>query len=72
MVKAESVVGLEKEMKAAGVDLVLVNYPGATHGFTNPEATEKGKKFTLPLAYDRKADQDSWHQLSALLNKGFL
>ncbi len=29
------------------------------HAFTNPEATELGKKFNLPLKYDAKADQES-------------
>src|SRR5581483_525076 len=31
--------------------------PGAVHAFTNPEATELGKKFNLPLRYDAKANK---------------
>ena len=34
-------------------------YPGAVHAFTNPEATENGKQFNLPLAYQAEADQQS-------------
>src|SRR5437868_1335374 len=34
-------------------------YPGAVHAFTNPEATELGKKFNLPLRYDAKVDQEA-------------
>ena len=29
------------------------------HAFTNPEATELGKKFNLPLGYDAKVDQEA-------------
>jgi dienelactone hydrolase len=29
------------------------------HAFTNPEATELGKKFNLPLKYDAKVDQEA-------------
>jgi len=29
------------------------------HAFTNPEATELGKKFNLPLRYDAKVDQEA-------------
>jgi dienelactone hydrolase len=37
----------------------VVEYPGAVHAFTNPEATALGKKFNLPLRYDPKADKES-------------
>ena len=33
---------------------------GAVHSFTNPEATEFGRKFNLPLAYSEEADALSW------------
>ncbi|MDZ7661188.1 dienelactone hydrolase family protein [Thiohalophilus sp.] len=60
MVKAEDVEAFKKEMDAADVDYKLISYPGVKHGFTNPDATESGKKFGLPLAYDEAADKDSW------------
>jgi dienelactone hydrolase len=44
-----------------------VIYPGAKHAFTNPEATEAGKKFQLPLEYNAAADADSWQKLDQLL-----
>jgi dienelactone hydrolase len=50
-------------MTDAKVDFKFVNYPGAVHAFTNPEATENGKKFNLPLAYNAKADKESWKEL---------
>ena len=59
-VPVEQVTGFINEMVTLGVDLKFLNYPQAKHSFTNPEATEKGKKFNLPLAYDKKADTESW------------
>ena len=71
MVKKEHVVAFKKEMSDAKVSLLFVDYPGAKHGFTNMEATEKGKKYSLPLAYDQSADQDSWKQLQKFLKNVF-
>jgi dienelactone hydrolase len=56
----EAISAFKKEMTDAKVDFVFINYPGAIHAFTNPEATELGKKFNLPLAYNEKADKESW------------
>ncbi len=57
----------KQEMKTASVDFTFIPYPGAVHSFTNPEATELGKKFNLPIAYNARADRESWSEL-----KGFL
>jgi dienelactone hydrolase len=59
-VPVEQVTDFMQEMVTLGVDLKFLNYPQAKHSFTNPEATEKGKKYNLPLAYDKKADTESW------------
>jgi len=56
-----------KEMDQAGVEYKLVSYPGVKHSFTNPDADAYGKKFNLPLAYNAKADKDSWKQLDEFL-----
>lgn len=61
--------GFRREMTAAGADFELIEYPGVQHGFTVPEATERGKKYGLPLAYDAKADADSWSRLQRLLER---
>ena len=58
-IKPDSVDAFKKEMEAAKVDYRYVNYPGAVHAFTNPEATAKGKQFNLPLAYQPEADKQS-------------
>ena len=50
------------KLKAGKVRYKFINYKGAKHGFTNPEATANGEKFKLPLAYDERADQKSWDE----------
>lgn len=46
-------------MTAARADFRCINYPGAVHAFTNPAATENGKKFNLPLAHSAELDRQS-------------
>lgn len=70
-VKAEDIAAFKQEMINAGVDYQFVNYPGAVHSFTNPEATGLGEKFGLPLAYNERADKDSWKQTQLLFNEIF-
>ncbi|HUL21958.1 MAG TPA: dienelactone hydrolase family protein [Thermodesulfobacteriota bacterium] len=48
-----------------------MSYPGALHSFTNPDATELGKKFNMPIAYDAKADEESWTEMKNFLRKIF-
>jgi len=66
MVKGQAIESVIAEMDAAGVDYRFINYPGAVHAFTNPDATENGKKFNLPLAYDADADRKSWEEMQRL------
>lgn len=56
-VKPEQYAALKKDMEAAKADYRVVEYPGAVHAFTNPEATALGKKFNIPIRYDAKADK---------------
>ena len=58
-VKKEQYETLKKDLDAAKADYRIIEYPGAVHAFTNPEATAAGQKFNLPLKYDAKADQES-------------
>lgn len=60
MVPKETLNQVRRNLKEAKVNYKLVNYEEVKHGFTNKEATEFGKKFNLPLAYNEKADKDSW------------
>ncbi len=70
-VPKEQVAAFKKEMDAAGVDYAFVEYPGAVHAFTNPAATENGKKFNLPLAYNEEVDKKSWAELERFLKALF-
>jgi dienelactone hydrolase len=63
--------GLKQELEAAGANYEFVEYAGAKHGFTNPRATELGQKNGLDVAYDAKADAESWAKLEELLAKAF-
>jgi dienelactone hydrolase len=63
-VKREQYDTLKKDFDAAKVEYRVIEYPGAVHAFTNPEATELGKKFNLPLRYDAKVDQEAKSEAS--------
>lgn len=65
-VKQESISAFKDEMKKAGVDYKFINYPGAKHAFTNPGADLYAKKFNIPLAYQAKADKNSWNEMKKL------
>lgn len=60
MVTDEQIASFKQEMSQAGVDYRFIDYPGAVHAFTNPEADRFGEQFGLPLAYHAEADRQSW------------
>lgn len=70
-IKPDSIEAFKKEMDAAKVAYVYISYPGAVHAFTNPEATEKGKQFNLPLAYNAKADEQSKAEAAKFFSSAF-
>ena len=61
----------KQEMRTAGADFQFISYPGATHSFTNPEATELGKKFNMLIAYNADADKKSWDEMRKFLSMIF-
>ena len=61
----------KQEMKDAGADMQYISYKGAEHAFTNPDATKLGKKFKLPIAYNKKADKESWAAMQKFFKKVF-
>ncbi|MEJ7822946.1 MAG: dienelactone hydrolase family protein [Chitinophagaceae bacterium] len=62
----------KKEMDAAGIEYTFKSYPNATHAFTNPGATEKGKKFNMPIQYNAAADSASWTDMRAFFDRIFI
>jgi len=71
MITADKVAAFKQEMERAGANYRVVTYPGVKHAFTNSEADELGKKFSLPLAYNAAADRDSWQQAMVFLYEIF-
>lgn len=65
------VAGFKKEMDSAGADYVFKIYPGAKHAFSNPAATENGKKFNMAIAYNAAADTASWNDMKDFFKKLF-
>ena len=70
-VKPDQITAFKQEMKNAKVNFEFKSYPDAKHAFTNPAATENGKKFNIPLAYNEKADKKSWSDMKAFLKSVF-
>jgi dienelactone hydrolase len=57
-----------EEMTSAGASFGVVTYPGAKHGFTNPDAADHG----MPqLAYDEAAAEQAWQAMLALFSEVF-
>lgn len=65
-VPATQVAALEKEMMEAGATLDVIRYPGAKHGFTNPDAASYGMD---ALAYNAEADRKSWVAMLKMFKK---
>ncbi len=68
-VPAAEIAAFRKGMDSAGIAFDFINYPNATHAFTNPAATEKGKQFNMPISYNGAADTASWNDMKAFLNR---
>jgi dienelactone hydrolase len=67
----EQITAFKQEMANAGVDYSFVNYPGARHSFTNPDADRLAAKYHLPLGYNAAADKESWAQMRRMFRQVF-
>ncbi len=61
----------KKQMDSVGAKYVFKGYDGALHAFTNPNATEMGEKYKLPIKYDAAADSASWNEMKAFFGRIF-
>ena len=61
----------KKQMDSIGKSYTFKSYPGATHAFTNPDATETGKKFKMPIEYNAAADSASWNDMKEFFGRIF-
>jgi dienelactone hydrolase len=59
----------KKSMDSIHADFTFKSYPNATHAFTNPGATELGKKFKMPIEYNAAADSASWNDMKTFFGK---
>jgi len=62
-VSQDDVNTFRRQMDSIGAVYTFKSYPNATHAFSNPDATEKGKKFNMPIAYNAAADAASWNDM---------
>ncbi len=70
-VKPEEVAAFKKELDAIGASYTFKSYAGATHAFSNPDATAKGKKYAMPIAYNAAADTASFKEMISFFGKVF-
>jgi len=71
-VPQEQVDAFKKGMDSIGADYTFKTYANATHAFTNPEATETGKKFRMPIEYNAAADSASWNDMKDFFKNIFV
>lgn len=65
------VTNFKKDLETNSITYKFISYPDATHAFTNPNATETGRKFNIPIAYNEAADKKSWADMMAFLKEIF-
>lgn len=70
-VSEDDVKNFKSQVQEADIQFVFKQYEEATHAFTNPNATEVGKKYNIPIAYNERADKASWQDMKEFLSKHF-
>lgn len=70
-VPAAEVATFKKQLDSTGTPYTFKEYANATHAFTNSNATEKGKKFNMPITYNSAADTASWNDMKIFFDKLF-
>ncbi len=70
-VNADEIASFKRQMDSVGAAYTFRSYPGATHAFTNPRATEVGERFKIPIAYNAAADSASWKDMKEFFGKIF-
>ena len=59
---------VRRQEDQAGADFQMIDYPGAVHAFTNPDADRHKMN---NIAYNADADQKSWEQMKQFFTKLF-
>lgn len=73
MVTSEKRIELEKSLEAIGVDYQSIDYAGALHAFTNPNADRvaKEKGMSGMIGYNEPAARRSWQQMQIFFDEIF-
>lgn len=69
LVEPEALDDMASTLEENGADVRVVQYPGAKHAFTNPDADRLAAKYDLPLAYNAAADAASWQAALLALDR---
>ncbi len=70
-ISAEELKKFRDNLDAVKAPYTFKSYQGATHAFTNPDATANGKKFNMPIEYNEAADKQSWKDMKDFFKKIF-
>jgi dienelactone hydrolase len=62
-VTAKDVAQFKKQMDSIGASYTFIGYDGASHAFSNPDATAIGQKWKVATAYNASADTASWNAM---------
>ncbi len=62
-VPATEVATFKQKMDSIGATYTFKEYAGATHAFSNPNATVMGEKFKMPISYNATADSAAWSDM---------
>lgn len=69
LVKNDALTHMAGMIEAQGATVKVINYPEATHGFSNHEADAVAEQYGLPLGYNAAADAASWQSALLALDK---
>ena len=70
-ISAEDIKKFRDNLDEVKVTYAFKTYEGATHAYSNPDATATGKKFSMPIEYNEAADKQSWNDMKEFLGKAF-
>jgi len=60
-----------RSLDSIHADYEFKQYPDANHAFTNPAATDVGKKYNIAIAYNGAADTASWNDMKDFFSRIF-
>lgn len=71
MITDEQISTFKSQLDDVNADYEYIAYEGVKHSFTNKKADSLGKKYNLPLAYDKKPAEKSWEKMTLFLEKTY-